>query len=386
VLRTTNNNAVWAYDGSAWGSDGGWDDDNGMLSSAYATSKFSRMKITMNGKTHTWRLKPEYRNKVTLKDVVGEGTLGHNYKKTIFEPDAHGWVGKKSNPWGFTDHQRDGHENFVCHEMQGDYRYYDSSHAWARLGWSMSQEYSCGHPGTSEGIGLWEQGTNPQGRLASGRQQHDKEHDTFKQADIWVYVGPQHVSAPDKYWQSIIRTTDNNDVWSYTGSAWTDDPDGFDNEDGFLSPLYSSMLLQQGIKISMNGHEHTFELKSQYRNQVTLEDMATGPFKTEYFHEKGWVGTRTQPFGHSKTGHEFYVCHPLSCNFRYYENSGGHNVARIGWSESQEYGCSHPGTAEGLGLGEQTGSDRHFYTWLASGRLQHGSETRTFSEATVLAR
>ena len=146
-MRTSDNAATWAYDGTAWGSGGGWDSaSDGMLSAAYGTAKFSRMKITMNGKTHAWRLKPKYRGQITLKDAAGKGTLGATHKKALFEKDAHGWEGKQSNPWGFSNDERNGHENYVCHELQGDYRYFggDSAHAWARFGWSMSQEYACG--------------------------------------------------------------------------------------------------------------------------------------------------------------------------------------------------------------------------------------------------
>ena len=128
-------------------------------------------------------------------------------------------------------------------------------------------------------------------------------------------------------------------------------------------------------------------LPSQHRGKYTLEDMATGPTKVEYLAPKGWAGTKTQPFGQSKTGHEFYICHEPAFNFQFYGDNA-HNMARIGWSESQEYGCGHPGTSEGIGLGEQNGSgnSKHFYSWLGSGRLQHGSETRFYHEARLEAR
>ena len=52
----------------------------------------------------------------------------------------------------------------------------------------MSQEYSCGHPGTSEGVGLVESNHNDQ--LASGRLQWSSESNHFYRADVYVFGKP----------------------------------------------------------------------------------------------------------------------------------------------------------------------------------------------------
>ena len=54
----------------------------------------------------------------------------------------------------------------------------------ARIGVQNSQEYSCGHPGTTEGIGLIERDHGD--TLNSGRVQWDSETNYY--ADAFVYI------------------------------------------------------------------------------------------------------------------------------------------------------------------------------------------------------
>ena len=120
-------------------------------------------------------------------------------------------------------------------------------------------------------------------------------------------------------------------------------------------------------------------MKDQYKNQYSLKELVTGPTQTDYVKSKGWANghDNQNPWQLIRDGHESYVCHELSFNYKYYGGSN-HNFARIGFSMSQEYGCGHPGTSEGVGMRE-TGQD----SFLASGRLQHGSETAYYHQAKV---
>ena len=173
VIETTNNNAVWAYDGSAWSSNGGWDNSDGKLTSAYSTMTWNRMKIVMNGKTEVFDLKPEYVG-TSLKDLVN-GAVKTEYL------DSRGWKNTQTNPWNLS---RNGHEPYVCNEPSFNFRYYESSgaHNFARIGFSLSQEAPCGHPGTAEGIGMIE--TNSNDKLASGRLQWSSEDNFYHQAVV----------------------------------------------------------------------------------------------------------------------------------------------------------------------------------------------------------
>jgi hypothetical protein len=179
-------------------------------------------------------------------------------------------------------------------------------------------------------------------------------------------------------WTRVISTTNNDGVWGYSGSAWQSHS-GFSNGDGFLAPQYSSTKVDM-LRIVMNGRTEDFTLKEEHRNQHTLKELVNGPILTDYIESKGWAnGAPNQnPWGLIRDGHESYVCHELSFNHKYYENSGAHNYARIGFSMSQEYGCGHPGTSEGLGMQESNHNDN-----LASGRLQWADETNYYHAAEV---
>ena len=52
----------------------------------------------------------------------------------------------------------------------------------------MSQEYSCGHPGTAGGVGLVE--TNHNDQLAPGRLQWATGSNHYYQAEVYVYGVP----------------------------------------------------------------------------------------------------------------------------------------------------------------------------------------------------
>lgn len=56
-------------------------------------------------------------------------------------------------------------------------------------------------------------------------------------------------------------------------------------------------------------------------------------------------------------GHEHYYCSEYGINYSHYGGTGKNNV-RIGTEMSQECGCGHPGTAEGIGLWDNAHNDR----------------------------
>ena len=137
-----------------------------------------KIRISMNGQSQEFTLAPDHEGK-TLMELAT-----HSTKQNLLQ--SKGWSGSRTNPWGFP---RNGHEQYICHELSGNYRYYDPhAHAYARLGYSMSQEYGCHHPGTSEGVGLVESNHNDQ--LASGRLQWSSESNHFYRADVYVFGKP----------------------------------------------------------------------------------------------------------------------------------------------------------------------------------------------------
>ena len=368
VISTTDNNGVWAYDGSAWQSSSGFNNGDGMLASAYSTMRFTRMKVMMNGMAEIFQLKPQYANSMTLKELV-HGSIKTNFLETK------SWKNTKNNPWGL---HRDGHEDWVCHEPSFNFRYYEGSgqHNYARIGFSMSEDGpDCGHPGTAEGVGLIETNHNPPDKLASGRLQWSTEANYFHAAEVFI-----DVAGGSSGWTRVIRTANNNAVWAYDGSAWESNG-GWSNGNGMLASEYSTMKVRE-MMITMNGRTETFDVAPQYANSMTLKELVHGSIKTNFLETKSWKNTKTNPWGLHRDGHEDWVCHEPSFNFRYYEDKSSHNYARIGFSMSEDGpDCGHPGTAEGVGLIETNHNDK-----LASGRLQWASEANYFHEAEVFIR
>ena len=91
-------------------------------------------------------------------------------------------AGQNPSPsyWGFSD-RRTWH--YICRNFGINHDFYGSGGI-ARLGYQSSQEYPCGHPGTSEGVGLRERDNND--NLGSGRLLHGTEPNSFGSALVYI--------------------------------------------------------------------------------------------------------------------------------------------------------------------------------------------------------
>lgn len=88
----------------------------------------------------------------------------------------------------FDDITIDGHEHYICHKLAFNSDHYSTSinnHAVFRIGYDMSQEYPCGHPGSAEGFGL-RQVASGNHKKGSGRVQWSSESDYFSGGLIFV--------------------------------------------------------------------------------------------------------------------------------------------------------------------------------------------------------
>eukprot|EP01050_Picozoa_sp_SAG11_P028692 SAG11_NODE_7773_length_1097_cov_1.730461_2_plen_143_part_00 len=74
----------------------------------------------------------------------------------------------------------------------------------------------------------------------------------------------------------------------------------------------------------------------------------------------------------------FTVCSALGFNLDIYDEHGLHAKARIGYTLSEQYPCSHPGSAEGIGMAE----DAHEQT-LNAGRIQWNAHSNHYHHANV---
>ena len=185
---------------------------------------------------------------------------------------------------------------------------------------------------------------------------------------------------PTPRWLHAISTRHVNAIWGYDGTAWGSNG-GWSNSNGLLAAEYATQAVSR-IKISMNGHIHDFELKSEFAGRFTLKELVTGPTNIAYLQPKGWSSsTVIRPFGMEDNSNiENYICHELSFNYIHEtnEHTGDVSHARIGFSQSQEFPCSHPGTAQGIGL-----TDGVHGTQLASGLVQWSSLPELYHQAEV---
>jgi hypothetical protein len=88
--------------------------------------------------------------------------------------DSKGWANTGTDPWGLGR----SHERYICTEMCFNVHLYRLNNVLyadnacqnkQKLGYPMSEEVPCTHPGTGEGLGLIEACQND--NLASGRLQ-----------------------------------------------------------------------------------------------------------------------------------------------------------------------------------------------------------------------
>merc|ERR1711865_1269506 len=147
----------------------------------YYENPVTKMKIEMNGKSHTFTMM----HGKTLRDMV-------NSPENTYCADAKGRLNTKTNPWAMT---RNGHEPYMCTKMCFNVNY--KNHACQnkqKIGFALSQEAPCGHPGTGEGLGMIETCSND--NLASGRLQWSSETNYPHNAKVYVWASDADTLSP----------------------------------------------------------------------------------------------------------------------------------------------------------------------------------------------
>jgi large repetitive protein len=181
-------------------------------------------------------------------------------------------------------------------------------------------------------------------------------------------------------WTLMMKSMLDNTELIYDASLW--DTNTTLNETDFSisggdNSKYQSYnnLPFSEIRIDMNGYDQSFEFPAQYNSMLAI--MTTGGAYVSFPTSAGQAFNPSY-WGFSNLGHESYHCYNFGINQDFYGDGG---IARLGFQLSQEYGCSHPGTSEGVGLKERNNND-----YLNSGRLQWSTEVNYFSPALIFIR
>ena len=175
IMKSMTNNSELNYDSALWISETllNADDFDLVFGSnskypAFNDLPFSEVRIYMNFVDRTFTFGAYFTSMLQAQYSGAYSTTETQYQ--YFNPSY----------WNLP---ANGHEAYHCRNFGINRDFYGSGGI-ARLGFQMSQEQYCGHPGTSEGVGLKE--TNNLDFLNSGRLQWANETNYFAQA--WVYV------------------------------------------------------------------------------------------------------------------------------------------------------------------------------------------------------
>merc|ERR1711865_399231 len=247
----------------------------------YYENPVTKMKIEMNGKSHTFTMM----HGKTLRDMV-------NSPENTYCADAKGWLNTKTNPWAMT---RNGHEPYMCTKMCFNVNY--KNHACQnkqKIGFALSQEAPCGHPGTGEGLGMIETCSND--NLASGRLQWSSETNYPHDAVVWVWKATTAAHS----WKLAIQTKATDTQLRYSSNWWQTLSPLTSGENIVTKYYYENPVTK--MKIEMNGKSHTFTMM----HGKTLRDMVNSPKNTYCADPKGWKNTKTNPWAMTRTGHESY--------------------------------------------------------------------------------
>ena len=177
VLKNVTNNSDFYYAATYWTQANTLNPDDfalgGTVNSKYAAFNslpFSDILVDMNSVKRKHTVAAPAASVLSL--TKGGGTLT--------SPDIQGKSYKPKSYWELT---ADGHESIPCKNFGFNYDNYGDG-GLARLGFQLSQEFPCGHPGTSEGVGLWERNQND--HLGSGRLQWSGETNYFAKAFVYI--------------------------------------------------------------------------------------------------------------------------------------------------------------------------------------------------------
>ncbi len=182
-------------------------------------------------------------------------------------------------------------------------------------------------------------------------------------------------------WTLAMKSLDNNSELVYNAALWTDttllNEADFDLAGTTNSKFaaYNDMPFSE-FRMLINSVDRQFDLGTQ---ATSLLSLMTG--SGAYVSSPATAGQLHRPSSYwnlTVDGHEGYHCTNIGIQKSMYSSGG---IARIGVQQSQEYGCGHPGTSEGIGLWERNNSDT-----LNSGRLQWAGETNYFAQALLYIR
>jgi hypothetical protein len=193
ALKSLNDNSDFYYTATYWTTnntlnptDFGIDNAINSKYNSFNTLKFKEILITDADRSskRIFTLASSLQNQYTLLDLTSA-----SYDTNTDETIESGYLGSYYNTsYLFDNITLDGHEHYLCHKLAFSGDHYSSNiddHGVARIGYSMSQEYPCGHPGTAEGFGLRQvaSGTHNKG---SGRVQWSTETDYFSGGLIYI--------------------------------------------------------------------------------------------------------------------------------------------------------------------------------------------------------
>merc|ERR1711865_893200 len=205
----------------------------------YYENPVTKMKIEMNGKSHTFTMM----HGKTLRDMV-------NSPENTYCADAKGWLNTKTNPWAMT---RNGHEPYMCTKMCFNVNY--KNHACQnkqKIGFALSQEAPCGHPGTGEGLGMIETCSND--NLASGRLQWSSETNFPHNAKVYVWGTPvvnEEAVITKGHWVKAITTKGNSANLQYNSNWWATNSAQNDGNGNMITSAYYSIPVTK-MKVDMN--------------------------------------------------------------------------------------------------------------------------------------
>ncbi len=186
VMKSLSDNSDFYYDSMHWTTSSLLNENDFSLANN-ANSKYAsfnavpvnEMLIDMNGIKKTFTLLPSLKGK-TMLELTSGYSLNHGDSTGETAEEIRGSYPNPSY-WGLL---ADGHETYICHNLGFAYDYWGGCNGAARIGFSLSQEYPCGHPGTSEGLGLRED-CQPD-NLGSGRLHWSGETNHWAKAFVYV--------------------------------------------------------------------------------------------------------------------------------------------------------------------------------------------------------
>eukprot|EP01047_Picozoa_sp_COSAG01_P062759 COSAG01_NODE_8029_length_2949_cov_2.693684_2_plen_386_part_01 len=177
-------------------------------------------------------------------------------------------------------------------------------------------------------------------------------------------------------WQNAIRIVRPSTQFHYASALWATSTAVYNNGN-LLSYAYIHQKVSS-VRISMNGRSRVFALARKDQNKYSLRDLVTSSTLRVVTVKTSLTGSSQNPWQLQRDNNETRICQPLGFNINTYGPHQSHAKARIGFALSERYPCTHPGSAEGVGLLEETFNEN-----LASGRVQWSGHKDHFYRVSV---